>query len=87
MIGDCVAEMQKLPAKSADVIYADPPYNLQLAGELHRPNNTRVDGVCRMGLFTGATTARSLVLQPMMTSHVHGLPQRAACLKILAPFG
>ena len=45
LIGDCVAEMEKLPAKSADVIFADPPYNLQLAGELHRPNNTRVDGV------------------------------------------
>ncbi len=45
LIGDCVAEMGKLPPRSVDVIFADPPYNLQLAGELHRPNNTRVEGV------------------------------------------
>ena len=45
LIGDCVTELTKLPAKSVDVIFADPPYNLQLAGELYRPNNTRVDGV------------------------------------------
>ena len=45
LVGDCVAELEKLPANSVDVIFADPPYNLQLAGELHRPNNTRVDGV------------------------------------------
>ena len=45
LIGDCVAELEKLPANSVDVIFADPPYNLQLAGELHRPDNTRVDGV------------------------------------------
>ena len=45
LVGDCVAEMGKLPSRSVDVIFADPPYNLQLAGELHRPNNTRVDGV------------------------------------------
>ena len=53
--GDCVAEMERLPAKSADVIFADPPYNLQLSGELHRPNNTRVDGVnAAWDCFTGA---------------------------------
>ncbi len=43
--GDCVAEMRALPAGSVDLVFADPPYNLQLKGELHRPNNTRVDGV------------------------------------------
>jgi modification methylase len=43
--GDCVAEMRKLPKGSVDLIFADPPYNLQLGGELHRPNNTRVNGV------------------------------------------
>ncbi len=37
--------MAKLPASSVDVVFADPPYNLQLSGELHRPNNTLVDGV------------------------------------------
>ena len=45
IIGDCVAEMARLPAESVDMIFADPPYNLQLNGELHRPNNSRVDGV------------------------------------------
>jgi modification methylase len=37
--------MNGLPAGSVDMIFADPPYNLQLAGELVRPNNTRVDAV------------------------------------------
>ncbi len=44
-VGDCVACLERLPAKSIDVIFADPPYNLQLDGELLRPNNSRVDGV------------------------------------------
>ncbi len=43
--GDCIAEMAKLPAGSVDMIFADPPYNLRLGGELTRPNNSRVDGV------------------------------------------
>ena len=37
--------MDALPSESVNVIFGDPPYNLQLAGELHRPNNTRVSGV------------------------------------------
>ena len=45
IIGDCIEEMAKLPAGSIDVVFADPPYNLQLDGELHRPNNSRVAGV------------------------------------------
>ena len=43
--GDCVAAMEALPEASVDLVFADPPYNLQLKGELHRPNNSRVDGV------------------------------------------
>jgi modification methylase len=43
--GDCVEELAGLPADSVDLIFADPPYNLQLSGELLRPNNTKVDGV------------------------------------------
>ncbi|WP_417819181.1 site-specific DNA-methyltransferase [Terasakiella sp.] len=35
--------MNSLPEKSVDLIFADPPYNLQLGGDLHRPNNTKVD--------------------------------------------
>ncbi len=45
LAGDCVETMKSLPANSVDMIFADPPYNLQLGGELHRPNNTRVDGL------------------------------------------
>ena len=43
--GDCIEELRKLPANSVDLIFADPPYNLQLSGELHRPDQSRVDGV------------------------------------------
>ena len=43
--GDCVEWMRRLPEGAVDLIFADPPYNLQLGGELLRPNNTRVDGV------------------------------------------
>jgi modification methylase len=43
--GDCLKELAKLPDASVDLVFADPPYNLQLAGDLLRPNDTRVDGV------------------------------------------
>jgi modification methylase len=43
--GDCVAVMRGLPSASVDLIFADPPYNLQLRGTLHRPDNSRVDAV------------------------------------------
>ena len=43
--GDCRAVLDTLPAKSVDLIFADPPYNLQLEGDLWRPNMTRVVGV------------------------------------------
>jgi modification methylase len=43
--GDCIAQLRRLPDASVDLVFADPPYNLQLAGELLRPNNTIVDGV------------------------------------------
>jgi len=45
LVGDCTREMSRLEANSIDLIFADPPYNLQLGGELLRPNNSRVDGV------------------------------------------
>ncbi|HUC60796.1 MAG TPA: site-specific DNA-methyltransferase [Alphaproteobacteria bacterium] len=45
LVGDCVELMGWLAAGSVDMVFADPPYNLQLAGDLHRPNNSRVDGV------------------------------------------
>ncbi|PWH13954.1 MAG: DNA methyltransferase [Anaerolineae bacterium] len=43
--GDCIEILHSLPEKSVDLIFADPPYNLQLHGELHRPDMTRVNGV------------------------------------------
>jgi modification methylase len=43
--GDCVEILNTLPEKSVDLIFADPPYNLQLQQELWRPNMTRVDAV------------------------------------------
>ena len=43
--GDCVEVMNSLPEKSVDLIFADPPYNLQLQNELWRPNMTKVDAV------------------------------------------
>src|SRR5512135_1793790 len=45
LVGDCIAELKKLESSSVDLVFADPPYNLQLAGDLLRPNNTKVDGV------------------------------------------
>jgi len=45
LIGDCIAELAKLPASSVDLVFADPPYNLQLAGDLKRPDDSRVDAV------------------------------------------
>ena len=43
--GDCVSALERLPEKSVDVIFADPPYNLQLEGDLHRPDQSKVDAV------------------------------------------
>jgi len=43
--GDTVATLRTLPDNFADLVFADPPYNLQLGGELTRPDNSRVDGV------------------------------------------
>ncbi|KEA05539.1 site-specific DNA-methyltransferase [Rhizobium rhizogenes] len=43
--GDCVAALEALPTHSVDVIFADPPYNLQLGGTLHRPDQSLVDAV------------------------------------------
>ncbi|MFZ5746031.1 MAG: site-specific DNA-methyltransferase [Pseudomonadota bacterium] len=45
LMGDCIAHMRALPAKSIDMIFADPPYNLQLGGDLSRPDGSHVDAV------------------------------------------
>ncbi|MEO0063485.1 MAG: hypothetical protein RLZZ08_2045 [Pseudomonadota bacterium] len=43
--GDCVAAMRSLPDASVDLVFADPPYNLQLGGDLNRPDGSHVDAV------------------------------------------
>src|SRR5262245_26186467 len=45
IVGDCLTELAKLPDGCADLVFADPPYNLQLGGDLSRPDQSRVDGV------------------------------------------
>ena len=45
LVGDCAALMDRLPAKSVDMIFADPPYNMQLGTGLTRPDHSVVDGV------------------------------------------
>jgi len=43
--GDCVEAMRSLPDASVDMVFADPPYNLQLGGDLSRPDGSHVDAV------------------------------------------
>jgi len=45
LLGDCTEILSQLPEHSVDLVFADPPYNLQLSQELWRPNHTRVNGV------------------------------------------
>src|SRR3954453_2208622 len=45
IVGDCVDEMNKLPEACVDLVFADPPYNLQLEGALSRPDQSLVDAV------------------------------------------
>jgi len=43
--GDCIEAMRSLPSASVDMVFADPPYNLQLGGDLSRPDGSHVDAV------------------------------------------
>src|SRR3954466_3130329 len=45
LLGDCIASLEKLPPESVDVVFADPPYNLQLEQALTRPDQSLVDAV------------------------------------------
>jgi modification methylase len=47
LAGDCIEVMRGLPEASVDLIFADPPYNLQLKGDAASPDNTEVDAVRR----------------------------------------
>ncbi|MEW6240879.1 MAG: DNA methyltransferase, partial [Chloroflexota bacterium] len=43
--GDCISLLAEFPEASVDLVFADPPYNLQLRNDLYRPNRTKVDAV------------------------------------------
>ena len=43
--GECIEELKKIPDKSFDLIFADPPYNLQIGEKLKRPDDSKVNGV------------------------------------------
>ena len=43
--GDSLDILKTLPDNSIDMVFADPPYNMQLGGDLHRPDNSKVDAV------------------------------------------
>jgi modification methylase len=45
LVGDCLTQLRKIPANSVDLVFADPPYNLQLNGDLTRPDQSKVDAV------------------------------------------
>ena len=45
LLGNSLELLASLPDRSVEMVFADPPYNLQLSGELRRPNDSRVDGV------------------------------------------
>mgnify|MGYP006237957789 FL=1 len=45
ILGDSIKEMAKLKDHSVDLIFADPPYNLQLKDTLYRPDQTTVEAV------------------------------------------
>ena len=45
LYGNCIKILKSLPENSVDLIFADPPYNLQLRNELYRPNLTKVHAV------------------------------------------
>jgi len=60
--GDCLDLLAGLPADSVDLVFADPPYNLQLQNELRRPDNSLVDGSARTGINSPAS--RSMITSP-----------------------
>jgi modification methylase len=71
--GDCIEVMNGACRKaSVDLIFADPPYNLQLKGTLHRPNNTEVDA-CDDHWDQFDSFA------PTTSSPATGLPPRGGC--------
>ena len=69
--GDCVERMKALPEGCADLVFADPPYNMQLRGELRRPDQSKVDAVDdHWDQFS--SFCRSMTISPANGSPPHG---------------
>ncbi len=62
ILGDCLEELKKLPDRSVDLVFADPPYNLQLGGDLLRPDNSRSMRSTTTG--TGSRASRPTTSSP-----------------------
>ena len=77
LLGDCLEVLESLPDASVDLIFADPPYNLQLSSELLRPNNTVSMGFTRSGT--------SFPAFPLTTSFSRAW--LTACRHVLKPTG
>lgn len=60
--GDCIEAMRSLPTASVDMVFADPPYNLQLGGDLSRPDGSHVDAVTDE--WTSSTALRPMTNSP-----------------------
>ena len=63
--GDSLEELKKIPRETFDLIFADPPYNLQLKSELVRPDRSKVDAVMTNGIS-------SKILKNTMSLHMRG---------------
>ena len=48
--GDCLKELKKIPDKTFDLVFADPPYNMQIGEKLTRPDSSKVNGVNDNGI-------------------------------------
>ena len=77
IVGDCIEELALLPEASVDLVFADPPYNLQLNNELYRPDNSRVDAVDDDWDKFGSFSAYDAFTREWLT----------ACRRVLKPSG
>jgi len=77
IVGDCIEELKLLPEQCVDLVFADPPYNLQLNNELYRPDNSRVDAVDDDWDKFGSFAAYDTFTQDWLS----------ACRRVLKPSG
>ena len=67
--GNCIKLMKTFPNNSIDVIFADPPYNLQLKNNLSRPDSTKVNGVTED--WEGSIVSKSMISLPTIGCQKH----------------